>query len=158
MALIPHEGLGAPSQKTSLLGGVAQILISPRSSLRLADVGLFVRPKPNRFELLLLARGFESLSLVESGSYPYMVISLGFISAITRFNPRPSSSALPLLRQFFSFSKLLFVLVVKTGLWKWKLQDTLSTHQKWTNNQFNLCQFPFTPIPEWNAPQIFNFS
>ena len=48
MALIPHEGLGALSQKTSLLGGVAQILISPRPSSRLADVGLFVRPKPNR--------------------------------------------------------------------------------------------------------------
>ena len=38
-------GLGAPSQKTSLLGRVAQILIYPRPSLRLADVGLFVRPK-----------------------------------------------------------------------------------------------------------------
>ena len=45
MALIPLEGLGAPSQKTSLLGGVAQILINPRPSPRLADVGLFVRPK-----------------------------------------------------------------------------------------------------------------
>ena len=41
MALIPHEGPGAPSQKTSLVGGVAQILISPRPSPRLADVGLF---------------------------------------------------------------------------------------------------------------------
>ena len=39
------EGLEAPSQKTSLLGGVAQILIFPRPSPRLADVGLFVRPK-----------------------------------------------------------------------------------------------------------------
>ena len=39
------EGLGASSQKTSMLGGVAQILINPRSSPRLADVGLFVRPK-----------------------------------------------------------------------------------------------------------------
>ena len=39
MALIPLEGLGAPSQKTSLLGGVAQILINPRPSPRLADVG-----------------------------------------------------------------------------------------------------------------------
>ena len=45
MALIPFEGLGAPSQKTSLLGGVAQILINPRPSPRQADVGLFVRPK-----------------------------------------------------------------------------------------------------------------
>ena len=45
--LLEPEGLGAPSQKTSLLGGVAQILISPRPSPRLADVGLFVRPKPN---------------------------------------------------------------------------------------------------------------
>ena len=42
---ILHEGLGAPSQKTSFLGGVAQILIFPRPSPRLADVGLFVRPK-----------------------------------------------------------------------------------------------------------------
>ena len=45
MALIPIEVLGAPSQKTSLLGGVAQILINLRPSPRLADVGLFVRPK-----------------------------------------------------------------------------------------------------------------
>ena len=45
MALIPLVGLEAPSQKTSLLGGVAQILIFPRPSPRLADVGLFVRPK-----------------------------------------------------------------------------------------------------------------
>ena len=45
MALIPLEGLGAPSQKTSLLGGVAQILIFSRPSPRLVDVGLFVRPK-----------------------------------------------------------------------------------------------------------------
>ena len=39
------EGLGAPSQKTSLLGGVAQILTYPRPSPCLTDVGLFVRPK-----------------------------------------------------------------------------------------------------------------
>ena len=45
MALIPIEGLGASSQKTSLLGGVAQILIYPRPSSCLADVGLFVRSK-----------------------------------------------------------------------------------------------------------------
>jgi len=45
MALIPFEVLGAPSQKTSLLDGVAQILINPRPSLRLADVRVFVRPK-----------------------------------------------------------------------------------------------------------------
>ena len=45
MALIPLEGLGAPSQKTSLLGGVTQILINSRPSPRLADVGLFVRHK-----------------------------------------------------------------------------------------------------------------
>ena len=45
MALIPLEGLGAPSQKTSLLGGVAQILIYLRSSPRLADVRPFVRSK-----------------------------------------------------------------------------------------------------------------
>ena len=49
MALIPLEGLGAPPQKTSLLGGVAQILIYPRPSPRLADVGLFVRPKSQQF-------------------------------------------------------------------------------------------------------------
>ena len=43
---VPPEGLRAPSQKTSLLGGVAQILINSRPlSPRLADVGLFVRPK-----------------------------------------------------------------------------------------------------------------
>jgi len=36
------EGLGAPSQKTRLLGGIAQIVIFPRPSPRLADVGLFV--------------------------------------------------------------------------------------------------------------------
>ena len=35
----------APSQKTNLLGGVAQILINQRPSPCLADVGLFVRPK-----------------------------------------------------------------------------------------------------------------
>ena len=45
MALIPLEGLGTPSQKTSFLGGVVQILRYPRPSLPLADVGLFVRPK-----------------------------------------------------------------------------------------------------------------
>ena len=45
MALIPIEELGTPSQKTSLLGRVAQVLINPRPSPRLADVGLFVRPK-----------------------------------------------------------------------------------------------------------------
>jgi len=43
------EGLGTPSQKTSLLGGVAQILIYPRPSPRLADV-LFVRPKSQQIE------------------------------------------------------------------------------------------------------------
>ena len=37
--------LGAPSQNTSLFGGVAQILIYPRSSRCLADVELFIRPK-----------------------------------------------------------------------------------------------------------------
>ena len=36
------EGLGAPSQNTSLLGGVTQILIFPRPSPRLSNVGLFV--------------------------------------------------------------------------------------------------------------------
>ena len=45
------EGLGTPSQKTSLLGGVAQILINPRPSPRLADVGLFVRPKSQQSPL-----------------------------------------------------------------------------------------------------------
>ena len=45
MALIPTERLGTPSQKNSLLDGVVQILIYPRSSPPLADVGLFVRPK-----------------------------------------------------------------------------------------------------------------
>ena len=38
------EGLGAPSQKTSLPGGVVQIFIYPRLSPCLADEGLFVRP------------------------------------------------------------------------------------------------------------------
>ena len=51
MALILLEGLGAPSQKTSLLGGVVQILIYPRPSPRLAVVGLFVRPKCQHFTL-----------------------------------------------------------------------------------------------------------
>ena len=51
MALIPLEGLGAPSQKTNLLGGVA-ILIFSRPSPRLADVGLFVRPKSQHFGTL----------------------------------------------------------------------------------------------------------
>ena len=55
LALIPIEGLGEPSQKTSLLGGVTQNLIYPQPSSRLADVGLFVRPKSqqlgNFFEL-----------------------------------------------------------------------------------------------------------
>ena len=37
----------APFQKTSLLGGVAQILIYLRPFPCLADVGLFVRPDPN---------------------------------------------------------------------------------------------------------------
>ena len=48
---IESEGPGAPSQKTSLLGGVVQILIFPRSSPRLADVGLFVRPKSQQSPL-----------------------------------------------------------------------------------------------------------
>jgi len=51
MALIPLEGLRAPSKKTSLLGGVAQILIFPRPSPCLADVGLFVRPKSQHYGL-----------------------------------------------------------------------------------------------------------
>ena len=51
MTLIPLEVLGAPSQKTSLLGGVVQILIFPRPSPRLADVGLFVRPKSQQSPL-----------------------------------------------------------------------------------------------------------
>jgi len=38
-------GFGAPSQKISLLGGVAQILIYPRPSSCLPDVGIFVRLK-----------------------------------------------------------------------------------------------------------------
>jgi len=41
------EGLKAPSQKTNLLGGVAQILIYARPSLCLADMGLFVRTNFN---------------------------------------------------------------------------------------------------------------
>jgi len=45
MTLIPLVGVGAPSKKTSLLGGVTQILIYSRPSPRLADVRLFVRPK-----------------------------------------------------------------------------------------------------------------
>ena len=49
MALIPVEGLGALSQKTNFLGGVAQILIYPRSFPRLTDVGLFIRPKSQQY-------------------------------------------------------------------------------------------------------------
>jgi len=45
MTLIPFVRLGASSQKTTLLGGVAQILINSRTSPCLADVGLFVQPK-----------------------------------------------------------------------------------------------------------------
>ena len=47
--LVVFEELGAPSQKTSLLGRVTQILIYSRPSPRLADVGLFVRPKSQQF-------------------------------------------------------------------------------------------------------------
>ena len=47
MALISIEGLGAPSKKTSLLGGVAQILIYPRSSSCLADVDYLFDPNLN---------------------------------------------------------------------------------------------------------------
>jgi len=39
-----------PSQNTSLLGGVVQILIYPRSFTCLADVGLFVKLHHDRFE------------------------------------------------------------------------------------------------------------
>ena len=42
MDLIPIEGLGTLYQKTILLGRVAQILIYPRLSPRLADVGLYL--------------------------------------------------------------------------------------------------------------------
>jgi len=34
-----------------MLGGVAQILINPRPSPRLADMGLFVRPKSQHVDL-----------------------------------------------------------------------------------------------------------
>jgi len=47
MTLILIKGLEAPSQKTNLLSGVAQILIYQRPSPCLADVGLFVQPKEN---------------------------------------------------------------------------------------------------------------
>ena len=47
-ATLIREGLEAPSQKTSLLGGVAKIVIYPRPSPRLTDVGLFVRPKSQK--------------------------------------------------------------------------------------------------------------
>ena len=45
MTLIPIEGLDVQSQKTNLPSRVALILIYSRSSLYLAYVGLFVRPK-----------------------------------------------------------------------------------------------------------------
>ena len=45
MTLIPIKGLRVPSQNTNLLGGVAQILLYPRPSLCLTDVGLFIQPK-----------------------------------------------------------------------------------------------------------------
>ena len=45
MALIPLARTRGKIQKTSLLGRVAQILINPRPSPCLADVGLFVRLK-----------------------------------------------------------------------------------------------------------------
>ena len=56
--LLSTEGFGAPSQKTSLLGGVAQILIYPRPSPRLAEVGLFVRPK---FQHKFYKKTFQNL-------------------------------------------------------------------------------------------------
>jgi len=59
MALIPLEGLGAQSQKTSLLGGVAQILIYPGPSPRLADVGLFVRSKSQQMIISNLGKAWN---------------------------------------------------------------------------------------------------
>ena len=50
MSLIPIEGLGASSQNTNFLGRVVQILIYPRPSPSLADVGIFVRPKSQHQE------------------------------------------------------------------------------------------------------------
>ena len=57
----------APSQKTSLLGGVAQIFIYPRSSLRLADVGLFVRPISQQRRCVCLVYIVWSMELWEQG-------------------------------------------------------------------------------------------
>ena len=51
------KGFGAPSQKTRLLGGVAQILIYPRPSSCLADVRLFVRTNPNTSESWVIDSG-----------------------------------------------------------------------------------------------------
>ena len=45
MALIPFVRTRTPSQKTSMLGGVAQILKNPKASPCLADVVLFVQLK-----------------------------------------------------------------------------------------------------------------
>ena len=42
---------GLHPKRLAFLGGVAQILINPRSSPRLADVGLFVRPKSQQSPL-----------------------------------------------------------------------------------------------------------
>ena len=47
-----HIRLGAPSQKVSLLGGIAQTLIYLRSSPSLTDVGLFVRAMLNSMHLI----------------------------------------------------------------------------------------------------------
>ena len=49
MALIPLEEHGAPSQKTSLSGGVAQILIYSRPYPCLDDMRLFIRTKSQHF-------------------------------------------------------------------------------------------------------------
>ena len=62
MTLIPIEELRAPSQKTSLLSEVTQIIIYSRPSPCLADVGLFVRPKSQQIEGL--GAPFQKTSLL----------------------------------------------------------------------------------------------
>jgi len=89
MALIPIEGLGAPSQKTSLLGGVAQILIYLRPSPRLADVGLFVRLKSQHTPTISWCSSLLGLLLDDYGP---MVRVYGFLDlslCISRKGKRP---------------------------------------------------------------------
>ena len=82
MALILLEGLRAPSQKTSLLGGVTQILIYSRPSPRLADVGLFVRPKSQHVGgIMCLLWRFELVDNISWRASQVMDLTLSGVAA-----------------------------------------------------------------------------